>query len=127
MIEVNKEYRNMDCHRVLIVLEKDDRFVGVNFFNGDLSWYRGNGTCTAGVKLNLLMPVELQVGKTYLSREGVEVLIVYIAEKSKADDLPVLGVSKRAGKTDDAHWYTLDGCYYHTKETSANDLILEKH
>ena len=55
--------------------------------------------------------LRLEVGKTYIAKDGSEVKIIY---KSPIRGTGLLGIRATDGKThpDDAIWYNLDGSHY---------------
>jgi hypothetical protein len=116
MIEVGKEYRNGDNHRVYIIYEKDDKFVGVDLFNEDLDWYFGNGVCTS-VNESLVMPMKLEIDHIYSNADGDRYIVKHYDGYGSY-------WAARLGQACNGSWFYEDGRYYKHEETS-HDLIKE--
>jgi hypothetical protein len=119
MLQIGKEYRTGNNHRVCIAYEKDDKFVGVNLFDGDLDWYFGDGTCTTvnEPRFNLVMPMKLEIDHIYSNADGDRYIV-------KHHDGYGNYWAAKLGQACNGSWFYEDGRYYRNEETS-HDLIKE--
>jgi hypothetical protein len=90
MIEVDKEYKNLNGQRVRILVKEHDQFVGENMYNGDLEWYSKEGH--GYVDLVLEHPLDLKVGDTWLDHWNNHVYIASISPTAQSGRYPVIGI-----------------------------------
>jgi hypothetical protein len=90
MLEVDKEYKNLNGQRIRILFKEHDQFVGENMYNGDLEWYSKEGH--GYVDLVLEQPLDLKVGDTWLDHWNNHVYIASISPTAQSGRYPIIGI-----------------------------------
>jgi hypothetical protein len=119
MIEVGKEYRNTNQHRMYVMYEKDDRFAVINLFTDNLNWFHANGKSWDGKVCDIVMPIKLEVFHTYIDQEDSRFEVRY-------NDSHGNYWAAKIGEPCTGRWFYADGSYYKTEKTTY-DLIREAH